>query len=70
MDAQLCGDRPTESDKTLYPSDHIGVKVTLRITPRSGNSNSSSAGGGGGGGAAAAAAPGDSAAGTAPAGKE
>jgi hypothetical protein len=42
LDAQLCGDRPTEGDSTLYPSDHIGLKVTLRITPRS---NSSAAAG-------------------------
>jgi hypothetical protein len=45
LDAQLCGDRPTESDKTLYPSDHIGLKVRLRITPRSNKTTSSDAGG-------------------------
>jgi hypothetical protein len=30
--AQLCGDQPSEADATLYPSDHIGLKVTLRIS--------------------------------------
>lgn len=43
LDAQLCGDRPTEGDSTLYPSDHLGLKVTLRITPRSSSSSSAAA---------------------------
>lgn len=39
LNAQLCGDRPTESDSTLYPSDHIGIKVTLRISPKTSSSS-------------------------------
>jgi hypothetical protein len=46
LNAQLCGDKPTESDSTLYPSDHIGVKVTLRISPKASSSSSSSSAGG------------------------
>jgi hypothetical protein len=41
--AQLCGDVPSEQDATLYPSDHIGIKVKLRVVP----SSSSSSGQGG-----------------------
>jgi hypothetical protein len=32
LDAQLCGDAPAGGDPSLYPSDHIGIKATLRIT--------------------------------------
>ncbi|WIA32521.1 hypothetical protein OEZ86_003335 [Tetradesmus obliquus] len=51
--AQLCGDQPSEQDATLYPSDHIGIKVKLRVV-----ASSSSSGGG-------SAAQGDAAAGAA-----
>lgn len=45
LNAQLCGDRPTESDSTLYPSDHIGLKVTLRISKTAGSAATAAAGG-------------------------
>jgi hypothetical protein len=50
--AQLCGDKPSEQDATLYPSDHIGIKVKLRVVA---SSNSSSSSGQGDAAAAAAA---------------
>jgi hypothetical protein len=33
--AQLCGDVPSEQDSTLYPSDHIGIKVKLQVVASS-----------------------------------
>lgn len=33
LDAALLGDAPSPHDATLYPSDHLGLKVTLRIAP-------------------------------------
>jgi hypothetical protein len=52
--AQLCGDVPSEQDATLYPSDHIGIKVKLQVEASS--SSTGSATGQGGDAAAAAAA--------------
>lgn len=33
--AQLFGDKPSQQDAMLYPSDHIGIKVNLRVVASS-----------------------------------
>ncbi|KAF6261280.1 Endonuclease/exonuclease/phosphatase [Scenedesmus sp. NREL 46B-D3] len=50
--AQLCGDAPSDQDPSLYPSDHIGIKVKLQVVASSG-SGGSAAGEGAAGGACA-----------------
>lgn len=32
--AQLWGGTPAPADDSLYPSDHIGLRVTLRVAAR------------------------------------
>lgn len=38
--AQLCGNQPAADDQTLFPSDHFGIKVRLRVSDRGCNASS------------------------------
>lgn len=39
--AQLCGNEPAADDKTLYPSDHFGIKVRFKVVTRGAAAGSS-----------------------------
>ena len=42
----LCGDNPAPGDPSLYPSDHIGIKVQLQVVKKGESAAAATTGGG------------------------